>query len=164
MNSSTLLGEALVRVMEQDGAMANDVENRSVAFVGSSDPAGGDGRPRLVLEIRTVERHQFGQAAQVERRPMHRDVVMGKVELTDQQLEELFADVEGNFEPHGAVEPTATKLHLDRFEQVVGFFFLDREVTVATDAERGPAFHDHADEEPIEFGADDLLGRYESTG
>jgi len=53
---------------------------------------------------------------------------------------------------------------IDRFQQVVGFFFFDGEVTVAADAKRRPTLHDHAHEELVEFGADDFLGRHEAAG
>ena len=81
-----------------------------------------------------------------------------QVELTHEQLEHLVADRIGDLEAYGTVEATAAKLHLDGFQQVVGFFLLDRQVGVAGDPEGGGLLDDHPGEQRLEVGDDEILG------
>ena len=62
---------------------------------------------------------------------------------------------------HGPAEAPAAQLHLDRREQVVGLFLLEREVGVAGDPEHRVLLDDHADEQRVQLGGDELLGRQE---
>ena len=96
---------------------------------------GGHG---AVLQIGTLEVEQFPQAAEVDQRPVERDVVGRELELAHQQAEQVLAHVVGDLEPDRPLEPATAQFHLDRFEQVVGLLLLERQVGVAADAERRP--------------------------
>ena len=65
-------GEALVRVVHHQRPIADDGEDRAVGLLGGGDAAGGDRRPRLVLQVGPVEVVQLPQAAEIERRPVER--------------------------------------------------------------------------------------------
>ena len=107
---------------------------------------------------------QFPQEAQVDRRAVERDVFWREFEFAHEQTEQIVAHVVGDLEPDGALETPTPQFHLDRFEQVVGFFLLEREVGVAADPERRPFLDDHADEQPVESGGDELFDRQEPAG
>ena len=95
---------------------------------------------------------------------MQGDVFAFEIEFAHQEVEDLVADVGRDFEAHRLVESSTSEFHFDGFEQVIGFFFFNSEVAVAADPERGPVLDDHADEEPIELRANDLLSEDEPTG
>ena len=95
---------------------------------------------------------------------MERDVLGREFELAHEQTEQVVAHVVGDLEADRPLEPAAAQLHLDRFEQVVGLLLLEREVGVAADPERRPLLDDHADEQPVEAGRDELLDRQEAAG
>ncbi len=83
------------------------------------------------------------------------------VELVDEQVEHLVARRLGHLQAHGAVEAPAAQFHLDRFEEILGLVLLHRQVGVAGDPERRRLFDDHAGEEAVEVGDDDLLDGHE---
>ena len=90
------------------------------------------------------------------RQPIH--VVGMQVELAHEQLEHLIAHRVGDFEAHGAVEPAAAQLHLNGLEEVVGLLLLDREIGVASHAERRRLADHHPRKQAVEVGHDELLG------
>ncbi len=94
---------------------------------------------------------------------MERHIVHREIELANEQLEHLGTDVVRDLEADRLVEPAPAQLHLDGFEQVVGLFLFQGQVGVAADPERRPVLDDHADEEPVELGSDELLHRQETA-
>ena len=95
---------------------------------------------------------------------MPRHVFLRQVKFPNQKIKELVADIGSDLQTDCLVEPPATELHFNGFEQVVGLFVLDRQVTIAAHAERCPVFNDHANEEPVELGTDQQFGGQEPTG
>ncbi len=93
---------------------------------------------------------------------MERHVVGLEIELAQEQLEHLLRHAVVDLEPHRSPEATTAQLHLDRFEQVVGLFLLEREVGVAGDPERHELDDVHAEEERRQVRSDHLLERHES--
>ena len=155
--------EALVRMMDEQRTVPHDVEDRTVRHLGGSDSAGGDGRPGLVLQIGSLDLEQLPQEAQVDGRSVERDVLRCQFELPDEQAQQVVAHVVRDLEADRPLEAAPAQFHLDRFEQVVGLFLLEREVGVAADAERCPLLDDHADEQAVELGGDQLLDRQEAS-
>ena len=94
---------------------------------------------------------------------MRRDVVGAEVELAQQQLEHLLTDPGLHLDTHRAAEPPAAQLHLDRREQIVGVFVFERQVDVAGDPEDRVLLDHHADEQAVQLGGDELLGRQEAN-
>ncbi len=95
---------------------------------------------------------------------MQRHVFSCQVKFPNQKIEDLVADIGRDLETDCLVEPPSTELHFNGFEQVVGFFVFNRQVTIAAHAERCPVLNDHADEEPVELGTDHQFGGQEPTG
>ena len=137
--------------------MPHHVEDRTVGVVGGGETTGGDRRPGLVLQIGSIDGHQVPEAAQVEQGAVIRDVVVREFEFTDEQVEQLRADVVGHLETDRLVEAASPQFGLDGFEQVVGLVLLEVDVGVATHPERSPLLDDHPDEERVEFGGDQFL-------
>ena len=123
----------------------------------------GDRHPRLVLEVGTVEVLQGPQPAEVERPGVLVDGLLVEVELAEQEVAHLVGDVGVDLEPDGPAEPAPAQLDLDRGEQVVGLLLLEGEVGVAGDPERELLLDDHAGEQLVEVGGDDLLERARSA-
>ena len=155
-------GVALVGVVQEQRPIAHDRHDRSIGLLGDGDAAGGDRRPRPVLEVGPLERVQLHQARQVEHRPVARDVAGVDLELANEQVEHLIADAVLDLEPNRVVEPAPPELELDGFEQVVGLFVLERQVGVARDPEHRPLLDDHADEQRRQMRGDQLLGGQEA--
>ena len=135
---------------------------RSVSFAAAIRPAVTDGHASSFRSGRSrsssCHRKLRSSGERWNGHVLHR-----QIEFAHQQFEHLGADVVGHLEAHRLVEAAAAEFHLDRFEQVVGLFLLEREVGVAADPERRPVLDDHADEQPVELGGDELLDREESS-
>ena len=84
-----------------------------------------------------------------------------EVELAQQQLEHLLADSGLHLDTNRAAEAAAAQLHLDRGEQVVGVLVFQRQVDVAGDPEDRVLLDHHPDEQAVQLGGDQLLGRQE---
>ena len=108
------------------------------------------GHERGVLQVLAVEVGDAVEAAQVERAGQPEDLVLGDVELRDQQVEHASDDRLLDLQPHRRPEPAAQQLLLQGGEQVLGVVLLDLEVLVAGDPEGVRLQHLHAGEEPLE--------------
>ena len=145
--------------MRHQGALADDREDASVGFFRSGNPPGGDRRPRTILQVLPVEGMELPQAGEIERGAVRGDVGRAEIEFPEQEFEHLFADAGLHLDTNGAAEAPATQLHLDRGQQVVGFLVLQGQVDVAGDPEDRVLLDDHPDEEAVQPGGDQLLGR-----
>ena len=102
------------------------------------------------------------QAAQVERARQPEDLLVGDVQLADQQLEHLVVDVVLDLEAHRrASDLAAQQLLLEGEQQVLRVVLLDLDVLVPRHPERAVADDLHAGEQPVEVPGDDVLQRHE---
>ena len=156
-------GKALVRVVDHDRPVTHHRHDRTLRFETDGDPPRRDRRPRPILEVRAVEAVELPEEDETDRAALSVHVVGMQIELAHEQLEHLVAHRVGDLEADGPVEAAAAKLHLDGFEQVVGFLFLDGEVGVAGDAERRSLLDHHPGEQAVEMGDDEFLGGQVAT-
>jgi len=120
-------------------------------------------RPWFVLQLRTVERVETPQSAEVERPVDHGDRVVVDLEFALEHLAHLVGHQRVDLEPHDLAELGAPMQHLlDRLEQIL-VLVVELEVGVSRDAERVMGDDLHAGEQPIEVGGDDLLDRDEAA-
>ena len=151
-------GEALVGVVHEDIATTEDVEEVRGNPVGCREGAGVEWMQRGELQVGSVERVDRPEAGQVEWAVVAVDLlVVLELELTLEQVDHLLAHRDGDLEAHRLAEPAASYLDLDRFEQILGVFFLEVEVGVARDAERLVFVDHHAVEESMEVRRDQLF-------
>ena len=116
---------------------------------------------RAVLEVRAVERLQFEQYGEVERRGQAVDLFRVDAELVGEQLGEERAGRVGDLQADRLSEAAAQQLLLHRVEQVLGVILFDVDVLVAGDAERARLLDDHAGEQGFEVRDDEVLHRDE---
>ena len=150
-------GEALVRVVDEQRPIADDGEDRAVGLLGDGDAAGRHRRPRLVLEVGAVERRAAasGSCRSISarwRETLRRSSSSSRTSRSSSSS--LMSSATSS--RIGLVEPAPAQLELDRFEQVVGLLLLERQVGVAGDPEHRPLLDDHADEERVQMGGDQL--------
>ncbi len=130
--------EALVRVVHQDVALADGIEDARRRGHGLH----GGGRMRRVLQHRAV--HQVGhlqQAHQVHRPLDAVAVGFGQAEFLLQPARQRGRDVVRDLQPHRIAEVPGRQFALQRFAQVGDFVFGDEQVGVARDAELVAAMH-----------------------
>ena len=157
MNSSIGSGERVVGVMQQHLAFADDREDALVPVGRGREGERSRRHPRVVLQIGTRQGVYGPQPREAQRRVVEGHVVRLEVELSQQQLEHLLRHAVVDLEAHGPPEATAAQLHLDRLEEIVGLFFLEREVGVAGDPERHELDDVHAREQRRQVRRDHLL-------
>ena len=150
-------GERFVRMMEQQVAIPDDREQAALLFDGVEDRRGRDRRPRVVLQILTIERVDHEQAGEIDERAVVGDVLVGEVELFEQHAEHVLGHAGLDLDAHRLAEPAAAELHLHRFEEVVGLLFFEREVGVAGDPEDQVLVEHHPREQVGELRRDDLF-------
>ena len=156
-------GERVVGVVQQHLTVLQRREQ--VGRLGGLDL--GQFRVRLgqegrVLQRLPVEVGDREQPAQVERARQPEDLLLGDVELADQQLEHLVVDVVLDLEAHRrASDLAAQQLLLEGEQQVLGVVLLDLDVLVAGHPERAVADDLHAGEQLVEVAGDDVLQRHE---
>ena len=149
--------------MHQDVAVADGSEDVALVLVlVVAEPALGHRHEVGVLQLGALHVVHREQPAQVDRRCVCEHVVVGQLQLVADQFERLGGDVVLDLEAHRLAEASATQLHLDRGEQVVGLLVLDGEVRVAGDPEAHAVEHLHAGEQLGEVHRDDLLERHEA--
>ena len=154
-------GEALVGVVHEDRPVAHHRHQRAVGLLGHGDPAGGDRRPRPVLEVGAVDVVELPEEPEVDRGPAAVDVGRVQLQLANEGVEHLVAHVVGHLEAHRLVEAPAAQLHLHRLEEVLGLFLLEGEVGVAGHPEHRRLLDHHPGEQRVEVGEDQLLDRQE---
>ena len=155
-------GERIVGVVQQDVALADRGEDVLCAArfdFGDLTVRGRD--ERAVLEVRAVERLQFEQYGEVERRGQAVDLFRVDAELVGEQLGEERAGRVGDLQADRRSEAAAQQLLLHRVEQVLGVILFDVDVLVAGDAERARLLDDHAGEQGFEVRDDEVLHRDE---
>ena len=111
------------------------------------------------MQLGPVDLREVEQAAQVERAGQAVDLLLGDVELADQQVERDVVHVVGDLEADRRAEPTAQQLGLERLDEVLGLVLLDHDVLVAREAERVVVEDLHAGEEVVEVVGDEVLER-----
>src|SRR5581483_12099697 len=105
---------------------------------------GGEG---LVLEVRPVQLVQGPEAPVLEQAFHFVNVVGGEVELAHQQLPYFSREIGAQLQAYGPAETAPAKLHLDRFQKVIGFLFPQGEIGVADHPEGLVTLDLHAREE-----------------
>ena len=101
------------------------------------------------------------EAGRVQRRGQLVDLVLGDVELADEQVADARADAVGDLEAHRRAEAAAQQLLLHGLEEVLGVVLLDLDVLVAGHPERVVLLDDHAGEQLLEVLGDDVLDGHE---
>ena len=136
--------------------------------VGRPFGAGEDGlglrRPRLVLQLGTIEAVQPPQPTEAQGAVGDVDVGVAELELTAEELEHLVAHLPVDLEPDDAPElrtPAQDELH--RLEEVLGVVG-QLEVGVTRDSEGVVGDGLHTWEEAVEVRRDHLLERNEPLG
>ena len=114
------------------------------------------------LEVGAVDVGDGEEAAQVERRRQAVDLAVADLKLAGEHVEDLGVDVLLDLEPDRRTEAAPGQLLLERREEVLGVVLLDLEVLVAGDAEGEVLLDEHAGEELVEVGGDDVLERHEA--
>jgi hypothetical protein len=114
-----------------------------------------------VFQLGIVQSVQVHQTAQPQRSADLVDLAGLDLQIGSQHFEHAFRHLLGDFQPdHGAESPLTYAL-LHRFQQVLGFEFLDGEIGVTRDAE-GMGSHDlHSGKQIAEVGGDQLLQPHE---
>ncbi len=154
--------ERVVRMLDHHIALPQDGEDVGPSGDRRLEPALDAARPRLVLQLRTVERRQLEEIRQAERRPGHVDVGDADVQLFHQELAHRARHGPGDLETHRLRRPFAlAKDRLDLLEQVLGLVDLELDIRVARDAERVRRDDRHAREQRLDVSGDDLLDRHE---
>ena len=157
------VGERVVGVVQQHVSLSEDREDVRALVVPGEEPWRGDRRPRLGVQVGSVDREDRPKTAQPDRRVNRVDGLGPQVELAQEQLAHRVGHAVLDLEAHRSTEAAAAQLHLECDEQVLGLFFFECEVGVAGDAERLGLAEDHAGKERVEVRGDDLLDGDESV-
>ena len=114
---------------------------------------------RRVVQLGPVDLRQVEQPAQIERAREAVHLLVGDVELLDQEVERQVVHVLGDLEADRRSEPPAQQLGLERLDEVLGLVLFDHHVLVAGEAE-GVVIEDlHPGEEIAEVVRDEVLER-----
>ena len=152
--------EGVVRMVDQNVALADDAEHVGDVAVLALKARLGDRGPGLVPQVRVaLELDDVPEVSQVEQSADLEDFVL----LEAQHLDQLFGECRvhrlRDLEPHHFAETAAADLFLDGFEQVVGFVG-DVEVGVPGDPEVSVVDDFDAREELVDVGGDHVLERH----
>ena len=111
------------------------------------------------MQLGPVDLRQVEQAPQIQRTGEAVHLLLGDVELLDQEVERQVVHVLGDLEADRRTEPPAQELGLERLDEVLGLVLLDHDVLVAREAE-GVVIEDlHPGEEVAEVVRDEVLER-----
>ena len=156
-------GKRLVRVVNEDVALAKLREPVDGFAASLGEPRLGCGRRQWILELGPIEGVDAPEAGEAERGMPDVDLVSRQLQTLEQQLEHLFRHPGFDFESNrlrGAL-PVA-QLALDGLEEIVGFFLLDRQIGAAGHSECRGINHVESAEESSEVVAHDLLDGHET--
>ena len=155
-------GEGVVGVVHQHVALAQQGEELGRVVRHHGQAGRRHRRPRLAVQVGTVQGVDAPEPAQVERRADPEDAVGTHLELGRQQVRQLLAHVGLDLEAERLAEAAAAQLHLDGHEEVVGLVLFEGEVGVAGDPEGVVVPDGHPGEQRLQVGRDDLLERHEA--
>ena len=169
---STELAERVVRVMDQDVALAHGGHHVGLLvallalrarhrFARRLQPRLRDRRPRLVAQVpEAVDAGDAEQVLEVEQAVDLEQLALVDVERAHERLAQAMAHPGADLDAHDLAEAPPAQLRLDGAQQVVGLV-VDREVGVARDPEDVAVDDLHAREQRVQVLGDQALERHE---
>ncbi len=147
-------------MVQQDIAVADGAEHVGLVLqrLGQAGPAR---RVLQVVAVHAVRDRQ--QAHQVDRAIHRKHLGILQAELVLQEAGHLLGAVVRDFEPHGIAKMPLRQLALQRIAQVLDFFLVDEQFTVAGDAELIAAAHAHAGKQLADVGMQDGRKEHEAV-